>query len=182
MNRKINKYYFDINSEANYIFLNVKMVCIICCPIQYVHIFRVPPNAREYPNRVDSRNGINAVKNGFLFYGRVSCEDNKCVPSHEHYSHLHIGFQSSMDTLYFMNNGAVIHFFLKKKRGKKEIERIRFYTSQQADRNGMHVEIISIIPLIKIFLFIGKGQVVFIIKLCHTKFLFQRKALRYESL
>lgn len=76
----------------------------------------------------------------FFFYGGGgSCEDNNCVPSHEHYSHLHIGFQSSTDTLYFMNNGAVIHFFLKKKR-KIEIEEIRFYTSQQADRNGIRIQ------------------------------------------
>ena len=72
MNRKINKYYFDINSEAKYIFLNAKMVCIICCPIQYVHIFRSCHRMpREYPNKWNSQNGINVVKNGFLFYGVV---------------------------------------------------------------------------------------------------------------
>lgn len=67
------------------------------------------------------KNGINVVKNGFLFLWRgFFCEDNNCVPSYEHYSHLYIGFQSSMDTLYFMNNGAVIHFFLKEKREKRD--------------------------------------------------------------
>lgn len=72
MNRKINKYYFDINSEAKYIFLNAKMVCIICCPIQYVHIFR---SCHRMPVNIQTsgihKNGINVVKNGFLFYDVV---------------------------------------------------------------------------------------------------------------
>lgn len=141
MNRKINKYYFDINSEANYIFFECKnglhyMLSNSICS----YIPELPPNAREYPNKWNSQKWNKCGKKWISFLWRgFSCEDNNCVPSHEHYSHLHIGFQSSMDTLYFMNNGAVIHFFLKKKR-KKEIEEIRFYTSQQADRNGIRIQ------------------------------------------
>ncbi|PNC66566.1 hypothetical protein CXT99_08750 [Akkermansia muciniphila] len=48
------------------------MVCIICFPIQYVHIFR---SCRRMPVNIQTsgirRNGINVVKNGFLFYGGV---------------------------------------------------------------------------------------------------------------
>ena len=96
------------------------MVYIICFPIQCVHIFR---SCRRMPVNIQTsgirRNGINVGKKWISFLWRgFSCEDNNCVPSYEHHSHLYIGFQSSMDTLYFMNNGAVIHFFLKKK-GKK---------------------------------------------------------------
>ena len=104
------------------------------------YIPELPPNAREYPNKWSSQKWNKCGKKWISFFmAGGSCEDNNCVPSHEHYSHLHIGFQSSTDTLYFMNNGAVIHFFLKKKR-KIEIEEIRFYTSQQADRNGIRIQ------------------------------------------
>ena len=142
MNRKINKYYFDINSEANYIFFECKnglhyMLSNSICS----YIPELPPNAREYPNKWNSQKWNKCGKKWVSFLWRgFFCEDNNCVPSYEHYSHLYIGFQSSMDTLYFMNNGAVIHFFLKKKKGKKEIEEIRFYTNQQADRNGIRIQ------------------------------------------
>ena len=142
MNRKINKYYFDINSEANYIFFECKnglhyMLSNSICS----YIPELPPNAREYPNKWNSQKWNKCGKKWVSFLWRgFFCEDNNCVPSYEHYSHLYIGFQSSMDTLYFMNNGAVIHFFLKKKKGKKEIEEIRFYKNQQADRNGIRIQ------------------------------------------
>lgn len=84
------------------------------------YIPELPPNAREYPNKWNSQKWNKCGKKWISFLWRgFFCEDNNCVPSYEHYSHLYIGFQSSMDTLYFMNNGAVIHFFSKKK-GKRD--------------------------------------------------------------
>lgn len=121
------------------------------------YIPELPPNAREYPNKWNSQKWISFLWRGFF------CEDNNCVPSYEHYSHLYIGFQSSMDTLYFMNNGAVIHFFSKKKGKKRDRGNSFFIQVSRLIEMEFAFRIIYIIPLIKIFLFIGKGQVVFIL-------------------
>ena len=72
MNRKINKYYFDINSEAKYIFFECKnglhyMLSNSICS----YIPELPPNAREYPNKWNSQKWNKCGKNGFLFYDVV---------------------------------------------------------------------------------------------------------------
>lgn len=126
------------------------------------YIPELPPNAREYPNKWNSQKWNKCGKKWIFLWRGFFCEDNNCVPSYEHYSHLYIGFQSSIDTLYFMNNGAVIHFFSKKK-GKKRQRKFVFIQVSRLIGMEFAFRIIYIIPLIKIFLFIGKGQVVFIL-------------------
>ncbi|KZA05581.1 MULTISPECIES: hypothetical protein [unclassified Akkermansia] len=136
MNFEINKYYFDVVGEGDYIFFKCKngmyyMLSNSICS----YIPELPPNACEYPhaqNQFD-RKWFSSLWRNFVR------RDTSCVPSHEHYSHLHIGFQSSIDTLYFMKGGAVIHILLKNK-GKKERDTIHFYTSQQADSLGIHIQ------------------------------------------
>lgn len=134
MRREINKYYFDLISEENYIIFKCRnglyyiLTNSICS-----YIPELPPNVREYPNKWDKFD-----RKCFSLLGKkFPREDNSHIPSHEHYSHLQIGFQSSMETLYFMNSGAVIHFFLKE---KGETEEIRFYTRKQADDLGIHIQ------------------------------------------
>lgn len=55
MNQEINKYYFDIDNKANYIFFECKnglhyMLSNSICS----YIPELPPNAREYPNKWNS--------------------------------------------------------------------------------------------------------------------------------
>ena len=101
---------------AELYFLNAKMVSICS------YIPELPPNAREYPKTSGiRRNGINVVKNGFLFYGGVF--PVKIITAFLRMSTILIYilvFSPVWIPLYFMNNGAVIHFFLKEKKGKKK--------------------------------------------------------------
>lgn len=137
MNHEINKYYFDVISEENYIFfkcnndLHYMLSNSICS-----YIPELPPNACEYPNERNQfdRKWFSSLWKSF------SREDTSCIPSHEHYSHLQVGFQSSIDSLYFMNNGAAIHFFFKRMGKNGWSDTIHFYTSQQADSLGIRIQ------------------------------------------
>ena len=137
MDQEIYKYYFDKLCERNLIFFKCKN------GLQYLlsssmcsYIPELPPNAREYPNKRNSRKRNTWGTKWISFLWRsFSCEDDNRIPSPEHYARLHVGFQSGVDTIYFMANGAIIHFFVK-----GDAEEIRFYTRQQAEEKGILIQ------------------------------------------
>ncbi len=136
MNREIIKYFFDLVSERNYVFFECKnglhyMLSHSICS----YIPEMPPNDREYPNKINTQTWNSCGKGWSSFVRRIfPREDIGCAPSPDHYSRLEIGFRSDTDTLYFMDNGAVIRFLLK---GGKATEEVRFYTSRQAAEFGI---------------------------------------------
>ena len=69
MNQEINKYYFDIDNKANYIFFECKnglhyMLSNSICS----YIPELPPNAREYPNKWNSQKWNKCGKKWISFF------------------------------------------------------------------------------------------------------------------
>ena len=137
MKQEIYKYYFDKLCERNFIFFKCEngsqyLLSRSMCS----HIPELPPGARAYPIKRQSQEwntwGTKWISFLRRYFGR---EDETRIPSPEHYALLQVGFQSAADTVYFMANGAVIHFFLKEDR-----EKIRFYTGKQAEEKGILIQ------------------------------------------